>query len=319
MARQICILGYEGVTALDLIGPAETFATANSYAENAYEITIAAVDGQGVRTESGLQILSITKCPAGPFDTIIIPGGEGLRIPKTAAAVAVWIKNEGAKARRIVSVCTGIYGLARTGLLDGRRATTHWRFIADVRREFPDIKLEPDAIFIQDGRFHTSAGITAGIDLSLALIEKDLGPKVSLAVARELVVYIKRPGGQLQYSEPLQFQTRATDKFADLAAWIPTHLKANLSVDAMARRTHLSRRHFTRLFKQTFGIAPGDYVETVRLDEVTRRLALAGQTVESVAGSIGYASREVFRNAFERRYGIAPSSYRQRFSSRVRT
>ena len=317
MTRRIGILGFDGLTALDLVGPAEVFAAANAVSGDPapYEIAIVAVGGQPVRSESGLELLPTAGQSPQPFDTIVTPGGTGLRLRHTTAAVAAWIEQHAGQARRTASVCTGIYGLAPTGLLDGRRATTHWRFADDVKRRFPRIKLEPDSIFVQDGRFFTSAGITAGIDLSLAMIEQDLGPNVSLAVARELVVYLKRPGGQLQYSEPLQFQTRATDKFADLAAWVPAHLNGDLSVEAMARRTNLSRRHFTRLFKQTFGAAPSDYVETVRLAEATRRLTLTGQTVDSVAASLGYASADVFRRAFERRYGVAPSLYRQRFTS----
>ena len=315
--RQITILGYDGVTALDLVGPADVFAAANALVEGPapYRVSVIAVGGQTIRSESGLELCPTRTAIPKTCDTIIVPGGAGLRVPRTAAAVSAWIKKRGAKARRIASVCTGIYGLAASGLLDGRRATTHWRFSADVARKFPKIRLDPDAIFICDGRFYTSAGITAGIDLCLALVEQDLGPRVSLAVARELVVYLKRPGGQLQYSEPLQFQTRATDRFADLAAWMPAHLNGDLSVETLAARANMSRRHFSRIFKDTFGASPSDHVETLRLSEASRRLPLAGQTVDSVAASLGYRSADVFRRAFERRFGVAPSAYRQRFTS----
>ena len=317
MGKRICILGFDGVTALDLVGPLEVFATANARAQTGkpYTVTVITVGGQKIRSESGLEFLPTPGSLAQSFDTIIVPGGAGLREPRTVAAVSAWVKKRAAKTRRVASVCTGIYGLAATGLLDGRRATTHWRFCSDIARRFPAVRVEPDAIFIRDGRFYTSAGITAGIDLCLSLVESDLGPQASLAVARELVVYAKRPGGQLQYSEPLQFQTRATDRFAELAAWLPSHLNGDLSIEALAARTHLSRRHFSRLFKEVFGASPSEYVETLKLNEAIARLPMPGQTVDSIAASLGYQSADVFRRAFERRFGVPPSSYRQRFAS----
>src|SRR6202011_3763539 len=165
------------------------------------------------------------------LDTLIVPGGRGLRDAQTNVAIVKWLKAKAAQTRRIVSVCTGIYGLAPTGLLDGRRVTTHWRFAADVAAHFPKLKVDPNALFLKDGCFYTSAGITAGIDLSLALIEEDYGPSVALAVARELVVYLKRSGGQEQYSAPLQHQIRSADRFADLVGWITANLHKDLSVE----------------------------------------------------------------------------------------
>jgi transcriptional regulator GlxA family with amidase domain len=317
MTKRIGILAFDGVNALDLVGPGDVFATANALVEGdqPYEVTFVSVTGRPIRAESGLVMRPSKETAAGGFDTIIIPGGKGLRSPQTNKAVASWIRKRTAKTRRVVSVCTGIYGLAATGLLKGRRATTHWRFGADVARTFPDIRLELNAIFIRDGRFYTSAGITAGIDLCLALVEEDLGPGIALAVARELVVYLKRPGGQLQYSEPLRFQTRATDRFADLAAWIPTHLNGDLSVESLAERVHLGRRQFSRAFRQTFGVSSTEYVEALRLSEAGRRLPMAGQTVDTVAASLGYRSADVFRRAFERQFGVAPSAYRERFAA----
>jgi transcriptional regulator GlxA family with amidase domain len=315
MAKAIGIIGYDGVTALDLVGPGDVFNTANQRSQDLptpYALSVLSATGKPFRAESGI-VMAPARAHARRFDTIVIPGGEGLREPKNNAAVADWIGKHAAHARRVVSVCTGIYGLAATGLLDGRKATTHWRFCADVARRFPGLKLVPDAIFIRDGKFYTSAGITAGVDLCLSLIEEDLGPALALAVARDLVVYLKRPGGQLQYSEPLRFQTQATNRFADLAAWIPGHLGGDLSVEALAARVHLGRRQFTRVFKDVFGAAPSDYVESLRMTTAGRRLTLKGQTVDSVAASLGYASADSFRRAFERRYGIPPSTYRQRF------
>ncbi len=211
------------MNALDLIGPSEAFASAQAEEAKgrpgrAYEIVVLGQSNRRFVSESGIVFHPHTTLQAAPrLDTVIIPGGYGLRRPATTEAVAKWIRTRAAQTRRIVSVCTGIYGLAASGLLDGRRVTTHWRFAADVARRFPRLKMEPNAIFLQDANFYTSAGVTAGIDLALALIEEDLGSDVALTVARELVVYLKRSGGQEQFSEPLQFQTQANDRLTELA------------------------------------------------------------------------------------------------------
>jgi transcriptional regulator GlxA family with amidase domain len=211
-------------------------------------------------------------------------------------------------------VCTGIYGLAPTGLLDGRNAATHWAFADDVQRRFPKVRVDRDALFRKDERFYTSAGITAGIDLALAMVEEDLGPEAALAAAREMVVYLKRSGGQNQYSEPLRFQVESTDRFADVAAWIPTHLRGDLSVEGLARRACLSVRQFARAFKERFEVTPGAFVEEARLTEACRRLAARRSNIEAVARSVGYASDDAFRRAFERRFGVSPRDYRRRFN-----
>jgi transcriptional regulator GlxA family with amidase domain len=210
------------------------------------------------------------------------------------------------------------YGLAATGLLNGRRVTTHWRHAQDLAQRFPKLQVDPNALYVKDGKFYTCAGITAGIDLSLALIEEDFGPRVALSVARELIVYLKRPGGQEQFSEALRFQTHSSDRFADLAAWIQGHLRQDLSAEALADRACLSPRHFTRRFKKVFGTTPAAFVEDLRLREARERLTLPDQTIESVADSVGFKSGDVFRRAFERRYGLQPSSYRKHFSLHTR-
>lgn len=196
-----------------------------------YEVLTIGLTNKAFVAESGVVFKPhVTLHTAPALDTLIIPGGNGLRKAETNVKVVAWLKSLAGRIRRIASVCTGIYGLAPTGLLDGRLVTTHWRFTRDVAMRFPKLRVESNALFLRDGPFYTSAGITAGIDLSLALIEEDYGPQVALSVARELVVYLKRPGGQEQYSEPLQFQIQSTDRFADLAGWIPGHLSQNLSV-----------------------------------------------------------------------------------------
>lgn len=322
---RIGLLGYDGITALDLVGPMEAFAAAaidagEGPARRCYEVGIIGLTSKQFQAESSLAIKPhYTIKDAPEVDTLILPGGSGLRQKDTNAIVSAWLKSQAGRIRRIASVCTGIYGLAPTGLLDGRRVTTHWRFVRDVAQRFPRLNVDPNALFLKDGPFYTSAGITAGIDLSLALIEEDYGAAVALSVARELVVYLKRDGGQEQYSEPLRFQAQAGDRFADLAAWILSHLHQDLSVDALAEQACLCPRHFSRQFKHVFGVTPAAFVESLRLDEARRRLTTPHYTIEKVATSVGFQSADAFRRAFERRFGVPPSTYRSRFELDVTT
>ena len=219
--KRIGILGFEGVAALDLTGVLEAFHIADGRQPGGplrrYETLVVGLTSAAFTAESGVRLLpdvTIDQVPA--LDTIVVPGGPGLRGAEINAVVAGWLRARSGEARRLVSVCTGLYGLAASGLMDGRIATTHWLHAADAARRFPSITLQPDAIFIRDGRFYSSAGMTAGIDLALALIEEDHGPAVALATARQLVVYMKRSGGQLQYSEPLRAQTLADRRFETL-------------------------------------------------------------------------------------------------------
>jgi transcriptional regulator GlxA family with amidase domain len=321
-AKRIGLLGFDGVMALDLVGPVDAFTSAeieepNGQPSRCYEVVIIGFSDKSFVSESGVVFKphkTMSNAPA--LDTLILPGGKGLRVPETQARVAEWIKNRINRIRRVATVCTGAYGLAATGLLDGRCVTTHWRYALDLARRFPKLKVNPNALYLKDGKFYTGAGITAGIDLSLALIEEDFGPRVALAVARELVVYLKRPGGQEQFSEPLRFQVRSSDRFAELAAWIQGHLQQDLSAETLANRACLSPRHFSRRFKDAFGSPPAAFVEGLRLSEARERLTLPDQTIESVADSVGFKSADAFRRAFERRFGIAPSNYRKNFAMR---
>jgi transcriptional regulator GlxA family with amidase domain len=207
-----------------------------------------------------------------------------------------------------------LFGLAASGLLDGRRAATHWEHAKDAARQFPLVSVDPNVLYLADPPFYTSAGITAGIDLALALVEEDCGSALALAIARELVVYFKRPGGQAQFSRPLQFQARATERFAELVAWLPENLQEDLTLPALAERVHSSPRNFARLFKQTFGMTATAYVEMLRLDAARERIGAGGHTLDAIAASVGFRSADVFRRAFERRFGIAPSHYAKCFS-----
>ena len=315
--RRVGIVGFNQLNALDLSGPAEAFASAEPEPgsnERGYEVIVLGLTSRRFVAESGLIFHPHTTLEKAPrLDTILIPGGRGLRESGVSAAVADWVRKRAGQTRRIVSVCTGIYGLAPTGLLDGRRVTTHWRFAADVAARFPRLKVDASAIFLKEDKFYTSAGVTAGIDLALALIEEDLGQTVALAVARDLVVYLKRPGGQEQYSEPLRFQTQACDRLTELASWIVNHPNGDLSIPALARRACLSPRHFVRRFKEVFGQPPGSFVQSRRLDEARRRLAAANVSLDAIAGSVGFRSADAFRRAFQDRFRITPGKYRRRF------
>jgi transcriptional regulator GlxA family with amidase domain len=303
---RVGILGFDGLTALDLVGPHEAFGAASdtlreSGTATGYRLAVIGVSRRPFRATSGLTITPQFNLESAPaLDTLIIPGGPGLREPALNRRMARWIREREPKIRRVVSVCTGIYGLAASGLLDGRRVTTHWHHAADVARSFPRLRVDPNALFVKDGKFYTSAGITAGIDLALEMIEEDFGRRTALTVARELVVYLKRPGGQEQYSEPLQ---------------LGRNLRRDLSVEALAERATLSVRHFSRRFKTTTGLTVGAYAESLRLGEGRNRLVQSRSSVATIAVSVGFASADSFRRAFERHYGISPTGYRMRFSS----
>jgi len=326
--RRVGFLGFDGVQALDLVGPSDAFASDafatvdrgdhDSKPWAPYDVVVIGLNGRRFTTSSGLVIRADVMVPSlVSLDTLIIPGGAGLRRPGVAERAARWIVSMAPRVRRVASVCTGLYGLAATGLLDGRRVATHWSAASDIAQRYPRLRVDPDVLYIKDGRFYTSAGVTAGIDLALALIEEDHGPRIALAVARELVVYLKRPGGQRQFSEPLEFQLSSADRFVDLAAWIHGHLRSRLTVGTLAERTCLSVRQFARAFKHEFGITPAEFVEEARLAEAGRRFTAATRrvSVDAVARSVGYASEDVFRRAFERRFGVTPSQYRSRFGS----
>jgi transcriptional regulator GlxA family with amidase domain len=315
--RRIGFVAYDRVTALDLIGPYEVFGTANALGGQdgaLYTTVIVAPTLSPIASDTGI-VLQPAADFSSPFefDTIVTPGGPGLREPSINAEVATWLKKRAPRTRRMVSVCTGLYGLAAAKLLDGRRAATHWRWTQHAAQSFPEVTIDSSVLYVEDPPFYSSAGVTAGIDLALALVEQDHGSSLALAVARELVIYLKRPGGQSQYSEPLRFQSSAVNRFSDLAAWLPGHLTEQLTIEQLAARVNMSPRHFARKFMGEFGVAPGSYVEALRLETARERLAAAGQTIETVAASVGFRSSDVFRRAFERRYGVSPGLYRRHF------
>jgi len=322
--KRIGFLLFDGVTALDLIGPAEAFACARlSRADGAqraaYDVVTIGLSRRACVSESGVTLMPATTIAAAPvLDTLIVPGGNGLRRPAINRKTAEWIGRAAPRTRRVASVCTGIYGLAPTGLLDGRRVTTHWSFAADVAAKFPRLEVAPNELFVKSGRFYTAAGVTAGIDLALAMIEEDLGSAAALAVARELVVYVKRDGGQAQFSEPLRFQAGARKRFGELAAHITANLERDLRVEALADKMAVSTRQFARQCHVNFGCSPAALVRNLRLDEARRRLHARAGGIERVASSVGFRSGDAFRRAFEKQFGINPSEYRARFLTSAR-
>lgn len=317
--KRIGLLLFDEITALDVVGPMEAFATARMPSNGrskrkCYELLTIGLTKKDVIAESGLILrpsTTLAECPR--LDTIVIPGGKGLREARTNRIVANWIKSRATTTRRIASVCTGIFGLAPTGLLDNKTVTTHWRFAEDLSRGFPALRVDANALFLTDGHMYTSAGITAGIDLCLALIEEDYGRAAALTVARELVVFMKRPGGQEQYSEPLQFQIESTDSTKEVAAYIRSNLKKDLSVGALASFAHLSQRQFSRRFTAAFSTSPAAYVEAIRLDDARARLCETRCNIDQLASSVGFASDDAFRRAFARYFGVSPTNYRTRF------
>lgn len=316
-AKVIGIVGYPEVNGFDIVGPSEVFASARgSDGNSAYRIQVLAVNDEPFPTEAGLTIVPQGRLhDAGDLDTILVPGGAGLRRPEIGGPIAAWLSEKSGRVRRIAAVCTGSYGLAAAGLLEGRKATTHWRFAADLQAKYPRIDVDPDLIYVRDGDIYTSGGISAGIDLALALIEEDLGPKAALAVAREMVVFLKRSGGQHQYSEPLKFQVKSGDRFANLLAWVNGALTEELSVARLAESVCLGPRQFTRAFQKTVGVSPAAYVERLRLDRAAENLSTTTVSVDQAAAQVGYRSADVFRRAFERQFGVPPGEYRRRFST----
>lgn len=308
------LLGFDGVNALDVVGPLEALSEARVQGRPVYQVEIVALSAVEFRSESGVVFRASGKAPPnGVYDTIIIPGGAGLREPDTLDAAVDWCRRQAHTARRIVSVCTGAYALAAAGLLDGRRATTHWRFMTDLADRHPAIRPEPSALFVKDGPIYTSGGITAGMDLALALIEEDFGSPTALAVARELVMFLKRPGGQAQFSEPLAMQMRGGDRFADLVAEMRSELRTDLRVEVLAGKAGMSPRHFSRVFTQRFGETPARHVESLKIAAARERLEGSDDFIATIAADAGFASDDAFARAFERRLGVRPEAYRQRF------
>ncbi|WP_017931993.1 GlxA family transcriptional regulator [Robiginitomaculum antarcticum] len=312
--RKIAVVVYDQVNGIDITGPSEAFGCVNDHNGNGrYEIEAWAVDELIVRTESGIRLCADKNLPQKPkADILIIPGGKGIRDPKTLRVISNWIKLHHANFDRVTAICTGSYALADSGLLDGRSITTHWAHAKDLGNCYPKVSVNSDALFIQEGRFYTSGGVTSGIDLALEIIEADFGAQTAMKTAKELVVFLKRPGNQAQFSLPLELQSGAPPALADTCKWAVTNLDSDLSVESLASHAGLSPRHFSRIFRQAFGMPPASFVKRLRLD-AGRTLLAKGLGLERVAAATGFKTTDGFSRAFECEFKTLPSEYRKRF------
>jgi len=305
MDHHVQIVLFDGVQSLDVTGPLEVFTYAGDY-----RVTTASVGGVEVRTSSGLRLRPDHDL-SDKSDTLIIPGGEGTREPP--ADLVAWLRAHGDQAGRVMSVCTGAFLLAEAGLLDGRKATTHWLYCDTLRSRHPKVDVDPEPIFVRDGRIATSAGVTTGIDLALALVEEDRGRDVALAIARGLVMFLRRPGGQTQFSAQLSGQVAHREPLRDVQRLIAEHPEADLSVPALAAAANLSPRQFSRAFTAETGVPPGRYVDRVRLETARRLLEDTADGVAEVARRSGYGTPEAMRRAFLQVLDVSPAEYRRRF------
>jgi transcriptional regulator GlxA family with amidase domain len=314
LPKRIGFLGFDGVTASHLVGPADTFAAAgldDGYGNriSCYHIYTIALTRDAFRTESGMIFRADETLQTAPeLDTIVIPGGKGLSRTEVSEKISDWILSRANRTRRIAAICTGIYSLAPTGLLDGREVTAPCRLANDVARRFPSLRLDHTRPLVKDGPFYTSSNLNAAIDLSLAFIEEDYGRQVALAAAQEVMPPING-NGHKEFSKPVAFDSQPTDRFAKLVGWIMRNLHEDLSVNALARRACMSPSHFNRAFKSVFGSTPTEFVENLRVNEARRRLSTPKRTLDSIAASVGFSDREAFRRAFERRFGAKPRGY----------
>jgi transcriptional regulator GlxA family with amidase domain len=321
--RNVVIVAYPGVQSLDVTGPLEVFDGAarlveeTNRRERGYRVRVLSRDGAPLRTSSGLGVIPdapVHDAPH-PIDTLILAGGAGHAQASADRALVDWIADASSRARRTASVCTGAFLLACAGLLDGRRATTHWASAAELQRRHPDVVVEPEPIFVRDGPIWTSAGVTAGMDLALALVEEDLDREAALMIARHLVLFLRRPGNQSQFSATLVAQQPRREPLREIQRTVLEDIAGDHSVEAMAVRAHMSPRHFARAFRAETGVTPARYVERVRVEAARRRLEDTTDPVAVIASGCGFPSAETMRRVFLRTVAVAPVEYRRRFHS----
>jgi transcriptional regulator GlxA family with amidase domain len=318
----IAVLGFPDAQILDITGPLEVFGRTSRWlrdhrglAHDAYAVEVIGLARGAFATSSGLKLVAERAFPAvrAGLDTLLVAGGTGTERAARNRRLQAWLRRVQPRVRRFGSVCSGAFILAAAGLLDGRRVATHWRVCGILQKLFPAVEVDGDAIFVKDGRLYTSAGVTAGMDLALALVEEDHGHDVALEVARELVMFVRRPGGQSQFSAQLRAQLAAARPIRDLQAFIADHVDADLSVEACAARTAMSPRNFARRFHHEVGQTPAAYVEASRVEAARRRLEESAEGVEAVAHRCGFGTAETMRRAFLRRIHVSPNDYRGRF------
>jgi transcriptional regulator GlxA family with amidase domain len=319
--RHIAFLTYERVKLLDVTGPLQVFSDANELlGRDAYNTTLASLYGGPVTTDTGVTLNTRRLAGVGLdiSDTLIACGGDGVYAASRDNRLVAGIQRAAEKCGRVASTCTGAFLLGAAGLLDGRRAVTHWQRCNDLARICPKADIDPDPIFIEDEGVWTSAGVTAGIDLALALVETDHGRDLALELARNMLVYVKRPGGQSQFSEALKQQTQsATGKFDALHFWMKDNLTADLRVDALAHRSGMSPRNFARIYTEETGMTPARAVEQMRVEAARAMLENPGVSIKTIAMRTGFGNDERMRRSFARQLGITPQAYRDRFAVEV--
>jgi transcriptional regulator GlxA family with amidase domain len=323
LARRALFVAFEGMGLLDLTGPLTVFWSASKFMEqqgrHGYARHTVSLDGGPILTAEGVTIetLAIAKFESAEIDTIVVPGALDMEPTLADRRLVDWLVANAPKARRTASVCAGAFLLAEAGLLSGRRVVTHWASCELLDKRYEGLTVEPDAIFVKDGTIWTSAGVSAGIDLSLALVQEDCGREIAMQVARELVIYMKRPGGQSQFSQLLQTQTLSSTAFENLHIWISNNLSdERLNVELLAERVGMSPRNFARSYKAKTGRTPAKAVEVFRLEAARRLLEDTEQGVERIARSCGFGDEERLRTTFQRHLAISPRDYRRRFSTR---
>jgi transcriptional regulator GlxA family with amidase domain len=314
------VLAYPAVQLLDVTGPVQVFASANDLIAGAggarpYELRVVAEGGKGATASAGATLAAGPLSNSDePLDTLLVAGGEGIEAAIENPVLVDWVRQRATQARRVASVCTGAFMLAAAGVLDGRRAATHWNYCAKLAQRFPAVRVEPDPIFVCDGSVWTSAGVTAGIDLALALVEEDLGRSMALAVARYLVVFLKRPGGQAQFSAALALQS-AENEFGALHDWIDKHLAGDLSLSVLASQVGMSERSFSRHYAEATGQTPARAIERLRVEAARRLLSESRLPMKGIAQRCGFGSEETLRRSFNRLMDVTPQDYRARFGS----
>lgn len=313
--KRIGLIGFDDVTALHLIAPSDAFSAAaldDGYGGQipCYEVCTIGVTSDRVRTENGLALEAQTTLNNAPeLDTVIIAGGKGILRTEIADRIAKWLLQRVNEIRRIGAVSSGVYGLAATGLLNGREVTTHWRLASDLARKYPRMKLDHRRPFVQDGPYYTTTGLNGGANLSLAMIQEDYGPYLAQSVEEELSLRLTKEDLEDVPPDPVSVDNHPIDRFSDLVAWVIRNLHADLSVEVLARRACMCPDHFSKMFKGVFGEPPSDFVQNLRLNEARRRLAKRKKTVHTVAASVGFSNPEAFHRAFERKFGKRPANY----------
>jgi transcriptional regulator GlxA family with amidase domain len=320
-ARKIWACTFGDAELLDLAGPWSVFGQANSVLDrNAYELTLVSAAKSKIRTRHGLtlseaQLLFDLRDAELPHTFIVAGGSRQLPLTSEERTICQWLQSQHGRLSRVVSVCSGALLLAHAGLLDGRRATTHWKFLAEMQRRYPKVRVQSEGIFVRDGKFWTSAGVTAGIDLALALVEEDHGHRTAMAVAKNLLLYLRRPGHQAQFSDPLQLQEQETHKLRDVVSTIQARLGDEISVESLAESLDVSPRTLTRVCREELGESPAALIRRVRLAEAKRLLSETALPLKTISVRIGGADPSTLWRMFTKHLGVTPTEYRTRFSS----